>query len=202
MTDRPLIISDCDEVLMHFTSPFADYLAAQHEMDMVLDSFSLADSIRHRATGEPVGQHAIWPLLDSFFETHIATQYPVAGAAEALAALSEIADVVILTNVRDVVQAARGVELRRHGMDYPVHCNQGGKGAAVVKLIEGRTGPVVFIDDLPPQHASVKKAAPHVHCLHFVGEPSLRAIVPDSPDADARIDEWPAAVEHIRRVIS
>ena len=113
MTARPLIISDCDEVLMHFTSPFADYLAAQHEMDMVLDSFSLADSIRHRATGEPVGQAAIWPLLDSFFETHITTQYPVAGAAEALAALSEIADVVILTNVRDVVQAARGEELRR-----------------------------------------------------------------------------------------
>ncbi len=201
MTARPLIISDCDEVLMHFTAPFADYLAAQHEMEMVLESFSLADSIRHRATGQSVGQDAVWPLLDSFFETHISTQTPIAGAAEALAELAEVADILILTNIRDIVQAARGDELRRHGMDYPVHCNQGGKGPALARLIEGRTGPIVFIDDLPPQHASVKKHAPHVHCIHFVGEPSLRAIVPDSPDADVRIDEWPAALTHIRRVI-
>ena len=201
MTARPLIISDCDEVLLHFTSPFADYLATQHEMDMVLESFSLADSIRHRATGEPVGQEAIWPLLDSFFETHIATQYPVAGAAEALAELSRHADVVVLTNVRDIVQAARAVELKRHGMDYPVHTNLGGKGAAVAKLVEGRSGPVVFVDDLPPQHTSVKKHAPQVHRLHFVGEPALRAIVPTAEDADTRIDEWPAALKHILRVI-
>ena len=201
MTARPLIISDCDEVLLHFTTPFADYLATQHEMDVVLDSFSLADSVRHRSTGEPVGQAAIWPLLDGFFDTHIATQYPVAGAAEALAALARVADVVVLTNVRDVVQAARLTELRRHGMDYPVHCNQGPKGPAVARLIEGRTGPVVFVDDLPPQHSSVKRSAPGVHRLHFVGEPALRAIVPDAPDADARIDDWPSAVAHIRRVI-
>ena len=202
MTDRPLIISDCDEVLLHFTSPFADYLSAEHEMDMVLDSFSLADSIRHRSSGEPVGQAAIWPLLDSFFETHIHTQYPVPGAAEALAELSQVADIVILTNVRDAVQAPRLRELRRHGMDYPVHCNQGPKGPAVVRLIEGRTGAVVFIDDLPPQHASVKRSEPAVHCLHLVGEPALRRIVPDAPDADARIDEWPAALPHILSVIA
>ncbi len=201
MTDRPLIISDCDEVLLHFVSPFANYLSVQHEMDMVLETFSLADSVRHRATGEPVGQAAIWSLLDSFFETHIATQYPVAGAVEALRALSEIADIVVLTNVKDAIQAPRLEELRRHGMDYPVHCNQGGKGEAVARLIEGRTGSVVFVDDLPPQHSSVKKHAPQVHCLHFVGEPALQAMIPAAPDADARIDDWPNALAHIRRVI-
>lgn len=202
MTARPLVVCDCDEVLMHFAIPFAGYLAAEHEMDLAFESFSLAGSIRRRATGEAIGQEDLWPLLDGFFDTHMHTQYPVAGAAEALAELSRTADIMVLTNIRDMIRTRRGEELVRHGMSYEVHCNEGPKGPALARLIEGRQGPVVFVDDLPPHHSSVKRHAPHVHRLHMIADPTLAKLVPPAADAHARIDDWPTALDHIRRIIA
>jgi len=201
--NRPLIICDCDDVLLHFADPFRDYLSAHHDMDLKFESFSLAGSIRRRACGSPIDQIELEPLLDGFFETHMETQYPTEGAVEALATLSEQADIIILTNIRDMIRTRRGKELTRHGMPYPVFCNEGPKGPAVAKLIEERKpSRAVFIDDLPPHHSSVAKHAPHVHRLHMVADPGVSAIIPSAEHAHARIDDWPTALGYIRGVLA
>lgn len=199
---RPLIICDCDEVLLHFAEPFRDYLAAAHDMELSFRSFSLAGSIRRRAGGSAITQADVEPLLDGFFANWIDRQYPAAGAVDALAALSDSADIVILTNIKDEVQARRGIELARHGMPYEVICNRGPKGPPVAALVAERAPrAAIFIDDLPPHHGSVAKHAPAVHRLHMVADPELRALVPAAPDAHRRIDEWPAALPYIRGVL-
>lgn len=198
MTIRPLIITDCDEVLMHFAAPFAAYLDTEHAMDLKFKSFSLAGSITKRASGLSLEQHEVEPLIDGFFATHIHTQKPVDGAVAALARLAEIADIVVLTNVREVVRLSRSAELIRHGMPYQVIPNQGPKGGPVATLAAGRGGaPVVFIDDLPPHHSSVAKRAPQVHRLHLIADPELRDLLPQAPDSHARIDDWPTAEQWI-----
>jgi hypothetical protein len=200
---RPLIICDCDEVLLHFADPFRGYLAAAHDMDLRFDSFSLAGSIRRRDGGAGITQADVEPLLDGFFETHLETQYPAAGAVAALASLAQAADIVILTNVKDMIRTRRGAELARHGMPYEVLCNRGPKGPPVAALIaERQPSAAVFIDDLPPHHGSVAKHAPEVHRLHMIADPELRGLIPAAPDAHARIDDWPAAHDHIRRVLA
>jgi len=200
---RPLVICDCDEVLLHFALPFRDYLAAEHDMDLRFESFALAGSIRRRACGSPVGQAELLPLLDAFFETHMETQYPAAGAVEALAELSADADIVVLTNVQDMVRTRRGAELARHGMPYPVLCNQGPKGPAVAAIVAERApSRTVFVDDLPHHHASVARHVPDVHRIHMVADPGLRTLVPPAEAAHARIDEWPAALAHIRAFLA
>jgi len=199
---KPLIITDCDEVLMHFAAPFSDYLSAVHDMELKFESFSLAGSIRKRACGTAIDQLQLEPLIDGFFDTHIQTQMPVPGAVEALTALAEIADIVVLTNVRDIVQTRRAEELMRHGMPYRVVPNQGPKGRPVAELAADRgAAPVVFIDDLPPHHSSVAKRAAHVHRVHMIADPVLAELIPAAPDAHVRIDDWPAAFAHIRSVI-
>ena len=199
---RPLVICDCDEVLLHFADPFRDYLAAAHDMELRFDSFSLAGSIRRRACGSGITQADVEPLLDGFFEQWIDRQYPAAGAVEALAALHRQADIVILTNVKDMVRTRRGSELARHGMPYEVICNRGPKGPPVAALIADRgPGAAIFIDDLPPHHGSVAKHAPEVHRLHMVADPELRSLIPAAPDAHARIDSWSEALPYIREVL-
>jgi len=200
---RPLIICDCDEVLLHFAEPFRLYLANEHDMELRFETFSLAGSIRRRACGTPLEQRELEPLLDGFFETRLETQYPAPGAVEALRRLSEQADIVVLTNVRDMVRTRRGAELARHGMPYEVMTNQGPKGPPIAALIaERRPSRAVFIDDLPPHHGSVARHAPDVYRLHMIADPELRALIPTAPDAHVRIDDWPAALEHIRGVLA
>jgi hypothetical protein len=200
---RPLIICDCDEVLLHFAEPFRSYLRNEHDMELKFESFSLAGSIRRRACGTAVGQAELEPLLDGFFGTHMETQYPTPGAVEALHALSGMADILILTNIRDMIRTQRGAELARHGMPYEVMCNQGPKGPPVAAVIaERQPGRVVFVDDLPPHHRSVAQHAPDTYRLHMIADPELRALIPTAPDAHARIDDWPTALDHLRGILA
>lgn len=202
MSARPLLITDCDEVLLHFVIPFAAYLQAQHDLTLHLDSFALSGNIR-RADGSTVGPAAFMPLLNGFFDTHMPTQPVAPGAAEALATLAESSDIVVLTNVDDRHQVQRSAELVRLGMPYRVVSNSGGKGPSVASLIaEYAPSAAVFVDDLPPHHSSVKAHAPSVYRLHMVAEPKLRTLIPAAPDADVRIDDWPTALKRIQQVFA
>jgi hypothetical protein len=194
---KPLLICDCDEVLLHFVGPFQDYLARSHDITLSLDSFALAGNMRH-ADGSPVNGNEFMPLLESFFDTHMTTQTPAPGATAALERIAELADIVILTNITERHALVRTGELARLGMPYRVIGNNGPKGLPVAALVEeyGSTR-TVFIDDLPPHHASVKAHAPQVHRLHMVADPRLQVLIPRAPDADVRIDDWASALPHI-----
>lgn len=198
---RPLIISDCDGVLLEFADPFIAYLAAVHGLTLKLESFALAGNIRH-ADGTAVASEAFPGLLDGFFTTHMPTQTAIPGAVAALAALAEYCDVVVLTNIADHHAEARTIELAKIGMPYRVIGNHGPKGGPIKALLaQFQPSAAVFIDDLPPHHSSAKKHASHVHRLHMVAEAPLRGLIPHADDADARIDHWPEALDHIQAIL-
>jgi len=55
----------------------------------------------------------------------------------------------------------------------------------------------VFIDDIAQHHASAGEVVPHVHRLHFCGEPAIAPHIPcahEAGDAHARIDSWDEAL--------
>jgi hypothetical protein len=119
-------------------------------------------------------------------------------AREALAALAEVADIVVLTNLGDHCREHRIAQLATHGIAHRVECNQGGKGGPVARLVaELNPSVTVFVDDLAVHHESVAKHAPEVFRLHMVAEPSLAPNVVPAPFAHARIDDWLAAKDWI-----
>ncbi|OYU14266.1 MAG: hypothetical protein CFE37_11820 [Alphaproteobacteria bacterium PA4] len=198
---RPLIISDCDGVLLEFIAPFIAYLDSQHGLTLTLDSFALTGNVR-RADGTAIDAMEFPPLLDGFFTTHMTTQQPVPGAVAALATLARDCDIVVLTNIADHHAVTRTSELARLGMPFRVIGNNGPKGAPIRALLdEFQPSTAVFIDDLPPHHSSAKKHVPQVHRLHMVAEPPLRHLIPAAPDADARIDDWDDALTHIQTIL-
>jgi len=198
---RPLIISDCDGVLVQFAAPFGDYLAEAHDMTMKLDSYALAGNVRTR-DGDLVPQKAFPALLDGFFRTHMPRQQAVHGAAASLARLATWCDVVVLTNIKEVHAPARTRALAELGMGYEVLGNDGPKGPPIQALL-ARFQPsvAVFIDDLPHHHASVAALVPQVHRLHMVAEDELRHLVPEAKEAHARIDFWAEALPHIEVIL-
>ena len=195
---RPLLITDCDEVLLHMVSHFAEWLDAEHGIHFDLDSGSFADALTDRRSGDTLGKERVWPLLGSFFEKEMHRQTVVPGAIEALGRIGEVADIVILTNLPDLAHPWRVEQLAKHGIEHEIVCNQGGKGVPVRELVERhRPSATVFVDDLPVHHQSAAKHAPEVWRLHMIAEPRLAAAVPPAPDAHARIDDWPEACDWI-----
>ena len=160
---RPLVITDCDEVLMHMVVPFARWVDEEHGVLFRMEDASFAGALKRKECGTPLEAAEVWPLLDGFFRTEMGRQTAIPGALAAMAAIGEVADIIVLTNVGPDHQAARGAQLAALGFHAPVIGSRGGKGEPVRALIEEYRPPVaVFIDDLPNHHHSVAVEAPEV----------------------------------------
>ncbi len=188
---KPLLITDCDEVLVHMVRHFRSWLDEHHAIDFRIGAGDFATSMSRRDGGPVLDQAEMWGLLGGFFPGEMARQTLVPHAAEAITALAATADIVILTNLTDACQQARIDQLAAFGIDHRVVCNQGGKGEPVARLVAEYGNPVtVFVDDLAVHHDSVARHAPGVHRLHMISEPELAVATPAAPAAHARIDDW------------
>ena len=188
---KPLLITDCDEVLLHMVRHFGVWLDEAHAIDFTPNGGHFAESMRRRADGSVVAPDDMWDLLGGFFPAEMGRQTLVPHAREALAELAQVAEIIVLTNLLDDLRDDRIAQLAAHGIIHRVECNQGGKGGPVARLVEEHGNPVtVFVDDLAVHHESVARHAPQVHRLQMISEPSLAPQVPPAPHAHARIDDW------------
>jgi hypothetical protein len=195
--NRPLVVTDCDEVLLHMVRHFRDWLDEAHGVVFELKGNPFAQSASRR-DGSALDQDEIWPLLNAFFDHEMHRQTAIEGAAAAMAELRREADVVVLTNLVDRFGEARASQLRSHGIDARVVTNQGPKGEALRRIVEHYApSRAVFIDDLAQHHASAAEVLPDVSRLHFCGEPAIAPYVPCAHiagHAHARIDAWDEAL--------
>lgn len=198
---RPLIISDCDEVLLHMVAPFKDWLEATQGIDFNLEGHDFAHAMRWQSTGEFLEAADIWRMLGRFFDTEMDSQQAIAGAVESINTIAEVADVVILTNLVDERRDKRASQLAAIGIHAEVYTNQGPKGPALQRIIaEHAPTKALFIDDLAQHHASVAELTPHVTRLHLCGEPMIAHAIDcahKAGHAHSRIDRWDEALPWI-----
>jgi len=195
---RPLLITDCDEVLLHMVAPFGRWLDEAHAIDFAMEAPDFGGALTRRADSSPIEEEQIWPLLDAFFTTEMHRQTLVPHARAALATIAELADIVVLTNLTDQFHGARVAQLEAVGIGHAVQCNQGGKGRPVADLVARyQPSATVFVDDLEHHHQSVARHAPDVWRLHMVAEPRVARHRPPAEHAHARIDDWAEALPWI-----
>ncbi len=187
---KPLLICDCDEVLVHMVRHFRTWLDEAHDIDFALDRHDFFGAMTRQNGGAELSQAEAWDLLHGFFPGQMDRQTLVPHAAEALAALATQADIVILTNLVEECRVSRIEQLARFGIHHRVQCNSGGKGEPVAKLVAAHGHPSPSSSTTAQHHASVAEHAPQVHRLHMVSEPEMAPHVPPAPDAHARIDDW------------
>lgn len=195
---RPLVISDCDEVLLHMVAHFKEWLEESEGVRFELKGNNFATAMRWEKTGEPLEQADIWRFLGGFFDSQMHRQLPIEGAIEGINRLAEDADVVILTNLNDERQERRTRQLAEHGVHARVYTNQGPKGPALKAILEEYApSKAIFIDDLPQHHQSAAETVPNVSRLHLCGEPMIAPHIDcahEAGHAHARIDQWTEAL--------
>lgn len=194
--ERPLLIVDADEVLLRFVEHLETYFV-DNGYELRLTSFQLTGNIYNQSTGVAASPAVVKDLIGGFFDERVDSVPAVPGAADALKALSDRYEIAVLTNVPHHCRARRETALHDLGFEYPVLSNTGEKGPAMRQLHEVTNGHTVFVDDLPPQLASVAKHAPDVHLVHFVADPRLAALIDKADHAHVRIDAWPELQTHL-----
>lgn len=202
---RPLVITDCDEVLLHMIRHFREFLDREHGVDFALEGDPFLQSMRRRDSNTEMTEEEVWDLLGKFFDTEMDSQTPIEGAVEAISELQRVAKVVVLTNLVDKRNEDRTRQLRALGISAPVYTNQGPKGGAIERILdEYKPGRAVFIDDIAKHHESALEVVPHVHRLHFCGEPAIAPHVPcalEAGHAHARIDTWEEALPWVLQTL-
>jgi hypothetical protein len=196
--NRPLVVTDCDEVLLHMVRHFRDWLGEEHGIEFLLQGNPFAQSVRRIGSDEAVEEAELWRLLNLFFDNEMPRQTAIEGAAATMAELQREADVIVLTNLVDRFSESRREQLRAHGIETRVVTNQGPKGEALRRIVEEfAPSRAVFIDDLAQHHASAAQVLPDISRLHFCGEPAIAPHVPcalEAGHAHARIDTWEEAL--------
>ena len=198
--DRPLVISDADEVLLQFMRQFEVYLD-RNDMWIDLSSFKLQGNIKYKGSDEAVDM-TNRNIIDDFFAAETLNFSPVDGAAEALTALSKEAQVIILTNLPIAQKNERQINLSKHGMDYPVIVGSGLKGPAVKSLGDKINAPLFFLDDIPHNINSVAEYVPMSGRIHMIADPRLSKLIGAAEGASARIDQWHEAQNWILEKIA
>lgn len=195
---RPLVVTDCDEVLLHMVRHFRDWMAEEHGVHFDLSGNPFAEAFLLPGRSAPLSYDEKWEFLDTFFDHQMARQRPIEGASAAIAELQREADVVVLTNLKDRYNEARTAQLRQLGFSAPVVTNQGPKGAALKRIVDQyRPNRAVFIDDLAHHHASAAEVLPQIGRLHFCGELQIAPHIEcarGAGHAHARIDTWAQAL--------
>ena len=68
---RPILITDCDEVLLHMVRHFSGWLEEEHDVLFRPEEGNMAGALRHRADGATLPSERVWELLWGFFETEM-----------------------------------------------------------------------------------------------------------------------------------
>ncbi len=199
--DRPLLICDVDEVIVHFVRDFEDYLAT-HDLRFNVKGFHLTGDSVTTATGGELGIDAILDHIDRFFAERTHMMEAIAGSVEAIRSLEDTAQVVFLTNLPAEAGNARRKNLTGLGLHAPVVTNTGPKGPAIRFLAEKVKAPIAFVDDSPGFIQSSYEYAPHVTTVHFLQDQRFHPHAPDFDFLGLRSDNWSETHAYLRQTLT
>lgn len=200
--DRPLIVCDVDDVVLHFFAPFLVFLDGEgHEF--LPRSFRLTGNVISKSSGAALEEKEVHRLIGAFFEAQEQWQTPFDRVIDTLGAFSKDADIVFLTAMPPQFWAQRRRLLDRLGLAYPLLASLQPKGPIVQALHGERTLPVAFVDDMAHNLHSVRD---HVaSCLLINLRPDsivhrmAPAVAADIPQANDWTQAAPLIHAHIAR---
>lgn len=197
--ERPLLICDVDEVVLHLVDPFVEVL---EERGFILKShsFKLTGNV-FTPDGRAATQEEIWDGLSQLFNEQASRQEIVDGAIAGLLELSGDIDILFLTNMPHEFGDIRRSHLASHGLDQPLITNTKSKAPAMELICRHRAGPVGFIDDTPKNLEQALAASIDVELFHFMANDAFRGLAGDVANVHVSTGHWPEAAAAIRNVL-
>jgi hypothetical protein len=198
---RPLVVTDADGVLLGFMAGLEKWLL-ERGLYLSLTSYSLKGTIRRQDDCSPVLEVEALALVEEYRQDLDCLE-AVEGACEALAELSRVVSIVVLSNVNHAQAVARLRNFKALGIDYPLIANDCGggyladKGAAVKALAAHARAKTFFIDDIPANLVAVAQDAPDVVLVHVVESEPLRLLLGTDFPAHCHAENWAVAKKFI-----
>ncbi|MVA26392.1 hypothetical protein V6582_03470 [Agrobacterium vitis] len=198
LADRPLLISDVDDVVLEFLVPFEAYLDSLGHR-LLPKSFRLHGNIVSAKDQLALEDQIVTNLLLTFFEKQEEWQTPFGDAVAVLQRIGKIADIVFLTAMPPAFTAQRRRLLDRLGLDFPLLATESPKGPVVKALHRDRPLPFAFMDDMAHNLHSVGEHAPDCLLVQIGPQSEIHRHAPPPGPHVLRADDWHDASERVLR---
>ncbi|NTG48862.1 hypothetical protein G6M04_15885 [Agrobacterium rhizogenes] len=199
--DRPLVVCDVDDVVLHFFAPFLVFLDAEgHEF--LPRSFRLTGNIISKANGIALEEKDVHRLIEAFFEAQEQWQTPLDRVVDALGDFSKNADVVFLTAMPPQFSAQRRRLLDRLGLVYPLIASLQPKGPILQTLHGGRPLPVAFVDDMAHNLHSVRDHVESCLLINLRPDSIVHRMAPTVASDIPQTSDWAEAAPLIHAHIA
>ncbi|MBP0440781.1 hypothetical protein [Tianweitania sediminis] len=197
---RPLLVLDVDDVLLEFLRVFPNFLD-QQGFELKLRTFKLTGNIIDKVTREEAPVAKVREMIDDFFGNQADWQPLTEGAADALASFGDAAEIVLLTAMPHKHRDARRLHLDALGLPYPLLTTEAPKGPAVRRLRGQTDRAVAFVDDIPHNLVSVRRAVPDAHVFHMMGDDEVRALLDPLEEGMHHVASWADAAPRIAEAL-
>lgn len=199
-SDRPLLVCDVDEVVLHLVDPFVAVLE-ERGFTLKSHSFKLTGNVFDAKTGREATQEEVWAGLTQLFEEQQGRQGLVDGVVDGLQGLSPDVDILFLTNMPHAFGDVRRQHLTSSNLDFPLVTNVGSKVPAIHIIRQHRSAPVGFIDDTPKNLEQVAASLTDIHLFHFMANDTFRRMVDPIEGAHFSTGSWTEAQAGIHKVL-
>jgi hypothetical protein len=196
LSDRPLIVSDIDEVVLEFLTPFENFLQTRRHT-LLPRSFSLYGNVVDTTTGIAARNAEVDAWEEEFYASQNDWQIPARHVRETLERLSQHADIVFLTAMPPRHSLERRKLLDHCQLPYPLLATETPKGPVVQALHKGRKQPVIFIDDIARNHQSVRTHVPECLLIQLMANELFRPLAPPTSDDVHAAEDWNHAFDII-----
>ena len=190
LKDKPLLITDADEVLLNFVKCFEIYLEKKGFW-YDLTSYALFGNIKQKGTDEVLSNEVILEYLDDFFRTESKDITFVEGSIHFINKLLDSNfQILVLTNIPFKYLDDRKHCFQKNGLNLQIIAGNGPKGSVIKELIRDFNEKVFFIDDLAPHISSVKEEVSRSKTIHYISDERLSKLAVSPKEADFRAYSW------------
>ena len=201
LQERPLIVCDVDDVVLHFFAPFLTFIDGEG-YEFLPRSFRLTGNIVSKGDGSALEEKDVHRLIEAFFEAQEQWQTPFDCVVNALEDLSKDADIVFLTAMPPQFWAQRRRLLDRLELAYPLLASLQPKGPIVRSLHRQRAMPVAFIDDMAHNLHSVSEHVPECLLINLKPDSIVHRMAPAVAAGIPEANEWSQAAPLIQAHIA
>ncbi|MBB3609118.1 hypothetical protein [Rhizobium sp. BK602] len=199
--DRPLIVCDVDDVVLHFFAPFLSFIEAEgHEF--LPRSFRLTGNIVSKASGIALEENEVHRLIEAFFQAQEQWQTPLDRVIDTLADFSRDADIAFLTAMPPQFSAQRRRLLDRLGLTYPLLASLQPKGPILRALHGARSLPVAFVDDMAHNLHSVRDHVESCLLINLKPDSVVHRMAPAASADIVQTSDWSEAASLIQAHIA
>ena len=189
--NKPLLISDADEVILNFVQAFETYLNSIG-LYYDLSSYALFGNIKKIKENIAIENDQITKHITDFYNLHTEEISFVNESIKYLGKIKNDLDcqIIVVSNLPHHNRKKREISFRKNGLDFPIISNSGLKGLTIKEIAKNQKNKIFFIDDISANLLSAHNEVDGIKLIHYISDKRLEKLASTPKEVDFKAKDW------------